>query len=505
MSGTVLTDGQLPATCRVLVVGGGLAGLETAKELERRGVTDVVVLEAGPAEDLRHVNSANSADTALRMWLQPESDASFRRPWAAQTPPHYTGSSGLRQRLGGRSLYWYGVTLPIEPWALTEPWWPSGVVSDLSVSWCGGEPLYQRVQTQLETWRRADSTLPPLVDETLSGQVAGFDLLATPAAIRRNSVDPDRWLAYSPLDAWREPDTGRVLRKPDGIRILSDSEVLHVTVRDGRCRGVLVRNRATGETREIAAPFVVLAAGTLENSRLSVQLLAEGGRLPARRLTGLSDHIVQGFFLPLDRSRAERILARIAPGNYYAPCAVRSNLFFEVLELPDGGALVDVRTTGEQLPSEDCYVECETDSDYPWSYRARAMPSEADLEVVEAQRGVLQQVWDDVALIAGCSRSTLEFGDFNNPGRTNAFVLPESIGAQAAGMALTWSSFLGVEDHEGGTLPVGRILAENLEFEGIRGVFAVGPGVFPRLGAANPSLTTLALAHRLAAELTDRC
>ena len=39
---------------------------------------------------------------------------------------------------------------------------------------------------------------------------------------------------------------------------------------------------------------------------------------------------------------------------------------------------------------------------------------------------------------------------------------------------------------------------ENHEFNHIKNLYAVGPSIFPRPGAANPSLTTLALSRRLA-------
>ncbi|HGH0635656.1 TPA: GMC family oxidoreductase, partial [Yersinia enterocolitica] len=48
------------------------------------------------------------------------------------------------------------------------------------------------------------------------------------------------------------------------------------------------------------------------------------------------------------------------------------------------------------------------------------------------------------------------------------------------------------------TLPLGEILNDNHEFNQINNLFAIGPSTFPRPGAANPSLTTLALSRRLA-------
>ena len=75
-------------------------------------------------------------------------------------------------------------------------------------------------------------------------------------------------------------------------------------------------------------------------------------------------------------------------------------------------------------------------------------------------------------------------------------LLPDAVRGMATNQPVTWSNTLGTEDHEGGTLPLGGILDDDGEFRSVRGLYAAGPATFPRLGAANPSLTTLALVHR---------
>ncbi|MEY9933115.1 choline dehydrogenase-like flavoprotein [Catenulispora sp. GP43] len=497
--------GAIPRTCRIAIVGAGLAGLEIAKELGRAGVTDVLVLESGPVGDPRHNNTAASSEDALRAWLAPGTDRYFDRPWESADPPHYTSPGGRRRRLGGRSLYWYGICLPIEDWALTAADWPAAVVSDLVASWRGGPSLYERIREQLAAWRTPKTPWPAFGAEPETGDLGGFMFRRTPMAVSRDAGGADRWYAYSALDTWRDPVTGGALAEMAGIRILTGADVTGVVVRDGAARGVLIRD-PEGSSMEITAEQVVLAAGTLENSRLGAQALYEAGALTEPRLTGLADHIVQGFFLKLSGAPARRILERLGPGDHFAagPESSRSNLFTEMIPLGDDGVLVDIRATGEQLPDERTAVVCEPASRGPWPMRVHAVPSDADLALIAAQREMLQTVHDDIARITGCVPSHLDFGSFTNPARTNAFVLPEDIGAAPRDVAVTWSSHLGVEDHEGGTLPLGRILDDDQGFRAVRGLSAAGPSTFPRLGAANPSLTTLALAHRLAAILADR-
>ncbi|WP_189967147.1 GMC oxidoreductase [Streptomyces violascens] len=481
--------------CRVVIAGGGLAGLEVARHLSALGVDDVLVVEAGPAEDLLHINSAHRPDQALRTFLDPADDPHFQRCWTSQSAPHYLANAGLRRRLGGRSLYWYGASLPVEDWALAD--WPESVVRDLRGSWRGGRPLYEQVAADLGVDPgRLDAQQPAL-------ELGGFRLVRTPQAETRFG-DEGRWYAYSPLDHWRDPVTGAALDGPRGIRFLCGTEVLSVDIEDGRACGLHVRESSTGATaRRISADAVVLAAGTIESSRLAIQALCaiDPGRSP--RLTGLTDHLVQGFFLRVrdaDAQGASHGLRGVVPGSYVTACedTVRSNLFITI-ERPEPGVLLfDVRLTGEQAPGPGSHVTCEPTGAYPWHTTVTAELAPADRDVVAGQREVLNKVWRQLAAEFSLDATPLVFDDFDHPVRTNAFVLPESIGAQTSQGPFTWSSLLGTEDHEGCTLPLGEVLDDRHEFAAVPGLYACGPATFPRMGAANPSLTTLALARRLA-------
>ncbi|MET9415929.1 GMC oxidoreductase [Streptomyces klenkii] len=498
---------------RVVIAGGGLAGLEVARQLAALGVEDVLVIEAGPAEDLLHIHSAHKPDQALRTFLDPAGDPHFHRPWKPESAPHYAANAGLRKRLGGRSLYWYGASLPVEDWALAD--WPESVAKDLRGSWRGGGPLYEQVAADLGVDpNRLDRQQPVL-------ELGGFRLVRTPQAETRFGAD-GRWYAYSPLDHWRDPVTGAALDGPRGIRFLCGTEVLSVDIEDGRACGVLVRETGpNAEARRISADSVVLAAGTIECSRLAIQALCaiDPGRPP--RLDGLTDHIVQGFFLRVRDAdgagdagdagggSASHGLSGVASGSYVAACedAVRSNLFITVERPEPGVRLFDVRLTGEQLPGTGSHVTCEPGGEYPWRTTVTADLAPADRDVVGRQRQVLEEVWRRLAAEFGLPTTPLVFDDFDHPVRTNAFVLPESIGAETSEGPFTWSSLLGTEDHEGCTLPLGGVLDDRHAFAAVPGLYACGPATFPRMGAANPSLTTLALARRLArflAEADDR-
>ncbi|MFC9825376.1 FAD-dependent oxidoreductase [Streptomyces erythrochromogenes] len=469
-----LTSAEAPQQCRVAVVGAGLAGLETARHLALAGVDDVVVLEAGPLGDPRHNNVAGPERRALSHWLAPEHDPYFRRPWLAADPPHYERGSGLRQRVGGRSLYWYGVLLPADDWALTAPWWPQQVVADLTRS------LYTDVTEDLRRWGG-----PPQPAAECAVDLAGYRLRPTPSAVRAGQGG---WFAYSPLDHWRDPQTGTRIAGPGGVQIVADCGIDAVHVERGRARGV--RLQRTG--RVVRADAVVLAAGTVENSRLAL------GALGADRLTGLADHITQGVFIRFDGAAAARVRSELPPGSYYTPmpAALRSNLFLDVTDRGEGNLLIDLRLTGEQMPSPYSSVDALPHG----GVTARVRLTDDDHALVSAQREAITGIWSSLPA-HWQANGQLIFAPFDQPDRTNRALLDSTVDRAPGGHPVTWSSPLGTEDHEGGTLGLGTILDDNHQFHAVEGLYAAGPSTFPRLGAANPGLTTLALARRLAARL----
>lgn len=475
---------------RVVLVGGGFAGLELARHLaagDAGGAHDILVVEGGPVGDPRHTNVLHDPATAATLWLDPRDDPYFRRPWTSTRSPHFGGNAGIRSRLGGRSLYWYGVTLPIEDWALAG--WPSDVVDDLVTSWRGGPPLYEVVAHDLGlTW--TDGT----ITGGLERELGGLRLRPVPRAVRAHPDAPGRWSAYSPLDHWRDPTAAGPLTLPPGVRLHTGATVSHVTHAGGRVTGVVT------DGRTITADRVVLCAGTVESSRLAVQALAgPGARMP--RLGGLADHIAQGFFVRLDAAALPRPLP-LRPGSYYLPFpAARSNVFLSLWRESRTEFVLDVKINGELPPDPDSYVTCDPGAGLPWAAEVHPAVSPAGHAVIAAQREVLAEVWAEVTA-AFAVDGKLEFGDYDDPPASNTAVLTR--GHHPFGEPRTWAGPLGAEDHEGGTLPLGTLLTTAHEFPTIAGLHATGPATFPRLGAANPSLTTMALARRLAAILSDR-
>lgn len=426
---------------QVVVVGAGLAGLETAWALHRRGMRDVLVLDAAPA------TGTGSAPAR----------------WQTSRPPHYVQTAFGPAAVGGRSLYWHGVVLRMEPWALAEPWWPRPIVDGL-----GG--LYAEVEADLQRW--AGSAAGGDADSALAGWLVAVGLdgaRPVPRAVRDG-------VAYSPLVHWTDDATApRIVAGWTAVELLAGSTAVRLRATNGRSE------------RVVHGDAVVLAAGTLETTRLLLQAGDAGGTA----VTGLNDHLVQGF-LALVRPTAVGLPAA-AEGFALVPgqAAARSNLFVRVRRWPGhvDRVLLDVWEMGEQLP------EGQTSLTVAGGRALRVDPglSAADRDVLNGQQHRLSQVWT----LAGLP-GTAAFPDL-----LAAPVAFDAARERVGDGPQVYAWPLGTVQHEGGALPLG---GEMLDADGrVRAAPAVsvtGPVAFPRPGAANPSLTTLALARRTAALLS---
>lgn len=480
----------IPADADTVIVGGGFSGLAIADEMARRGAAKVLVVEAGPDAGKLHYRTEFDGDTATAMWLDPERDRYAWRPYQGSGRT-FTGISALRRRLGGRSLYWHGIVLPIEPWALNSGQWPCAIVRDLTVEWDGGPPLYTRITQQLGEWAAPASAL----SSGRTVDIAGYRLAEAPYAVRRNP-DNARWRAYSPLERWS-----------GGAELRCEARVEEILMTGGRASGVRVEHG--GRRYSIMARNVVLAASTIENSRLAIQLLTAIGRLREARLTGLVDKVSQGFVatFPPDRLPDELREAatkyRVYVGG--ADLKLRSNLFLNFSVNPRGVAVVDAYLLGEQTSSAYGSVWCEPGAQAPWPTKVACSLCPEDAELVKAQKAELQRIYAWLCSVTGGGQPTqhLVFADDEEFGSAD---LPDLL-CRAEALArpqqpYTYAFPLGAELHEASTLPLGKILGDDLQFIDVPGLYACGPSVFPRTGAANPVLTTLALAVRLGSALS---
>ncbi len=490
----------------ILIIGGGLSGLQLAKDLSARNVTNVWMFEAGQNLGFQHIYLEYDDNYAQKLWQLLIEDPSYHRPWVSNTPPHYAGTSGLRRRLGGRSLYWHGGILRLEPWALEPTWWPESIISDLTQG-SNSEPSFYEMQEREIISDRAIRGSEFLA--SLLQSVGYIHAQPMPLAVHRQqiSLGDVRWAAYSPLDFWKQEmersDNKSITTLP---RIACNTEVLSVLAEKGKVSGVRVRDTLTKETYEISCPCIVLAAGTIENTRLALDVLFSGGYIEHPVLSGLSDHLVADYMyhLHLDHVPPEWNSSQIPsfiviPGTDVS----RFNLFVSVTRsnIDNNSIFIDTWGMGEQLPRPENTVYLDPTQSEPRLAYISASMSKSDLEMIRCQQQALSDLRDRLLRALGPSASILGHTVYASPQMVSDLsdALTKTLGTSTKALnPIQYVSPLGTVDHEGGTLPFGSILKDTGEFLNIRGLYAIGPCTFPRMGAANPSLTTLALAKRTA-------
>lgn len=505
---SIITFNTLPDYAKVVIIGGGFTGLQMALELHENNITDILVLDAGDITDGKHLNLVYGDEQAEKMWLYPELDSSFWRPWQSNTPPHYEAWAGLRRRLGGRSLYWQGITIPIEESVLSDPIWPDDIVHDLVVSWKNGPSLYKLLQQDIAKWRQIPETYESLTKRTkaLFDAIGYKETIVAPVMVRHHygKNREIRVSAYSPLEAWLNPEPTNVKTLPS---VACQVDAVGIILHGIQAKGVVVQNRANGEEKQVFCEYLILAAGTFENSRLAIQALSE---LHGRDITlyGLNDHINQGFIakVPLNKI-PQKLIPNIQPGTLFVikgDSSTKSNTFI-YFTIEDNEYLgLHIWAMGEQIPNTDSRVICHRNTKWPWTTVVTANLADEDKVVISRQQEELNKLWIKICNFTKAeSPPELEFADFGDPKGFLSTVLPRLEGLMSY-KPLTWSGPLGTGEHEAGTLAYNRIIKNNNEFIDINNLFAIGTCTFPRTGAATPSLTNMALIRRLADILGQR-
>ncbi|MFE7812255.1 FAD-dependent oxidoreductase [Streptomyces sp. NPDC057433] len=478
------SQGEIPESCSVLVLGAGMSGLSTALELGERGVRDIVVADPGPFTGFEH---RSRTPNTVPLPHAPS--------WWRSASPHYAELPGVTGPLGGRSRCWHGVLLPMSRRVL-ERHWPNDTTDRLLA---GGPGSYRAVMRELLEWQRASDG--PRPDRTLDDpreelKAIWPDLSLETVPQAGWSVDgPDGRLvwAYSPLMAWARRGLARHVGL-DLPRVVSGLRAISVQVEAGSVRGVLLAT-PDGGVREVRADVVVLAAGTLENTRLYAQALAEVGDT-VTRWPGLNDHVSHGYAIPLPSVLAERWTRsdhRFLRSDHEDE--LNANLFMEVHAAGLAAPVLDLWWMAQQ--EEPFHDEIRFDppnraasgGNTAWAGQVTASFSSADEEKISRRDEITGKLLE--ALNVGVAEER-GFVDFE----------PAAQAALATGTAHHYVSRLGTTDHEAGTVPLGRRLDFGGRSLSVGNLFVAGPATFPTSGAANPSLTILALAAHTAEAVT---
>jgi hypothetical protein len=464
---------------RVAVIGGGMAGLECTLEAADRGCR-IEIFEVGPRTRTRHV------DWDTRSLPGDEKSQSW-------TCDGWGPGGGLSERLGGRSLCYHGVLLELEPDALAvwEPVWRDRL--------CGENGLYASILSRL------GGGYSGLHSDGCGDAMSALGLRHVPQAARLDEAG--RFEAYSPVAAINAMiEAGKVG--------LTRGRVLAVS---SGANGRWAVEMSRDGDRVVCSGFdgCILAASAIGNIQILARSLARDVR------TKITDHFCVGAFL---RLRAGERLAPFRHPKLWSGFArmpeLGSNFFFlERPPLPNGDRLVEIMAVAEQQGGAQAYSDLLVERIGEDSLRTHVTANISERDKVrldEVRRRTLQ--WAEavadgsLAELRPCAAVAAEAHSGMHNGSDARWLGHDAALAaiRTSDSSNVFSRFelpYGAFEHEACTHPIGNAgpipVSTELEVTELPGVHAVGPGIFPRLGAANPALTILATSHWLGERLAE--
>lgn len=514
-------DRALELRANICLIGSGPAGLTIARELRHSGLSVLIVESGGLAEEVPSLSEIENVGE-----------------WRA------IDQQEVRNRIfGGTSHSWTGRCVPLDaldyearPW-LPSSGWPIG--PDDMAPYVRRAAGHLRIDPDFVTERPRPSSGPPFDSGVLKDISWQFS---------EDNVLRDEFTRFGPrFLAASAPNT----------TVLVHASVTHLTTNaDGsRMEAVEVGNRE-GKRATVRADAVVLAAGGIENARL---LLCSNRVVP----NGVGNaHDVVGRFLmdhprcnlgDFDLKQGRSIWDRF--GYYRAAVRRGTHLFI------DGVGLSGAVQHGERLLNCSAWLDDEKAPDDPldaakrllkrqsrnWAGDCRAVLSQPGLVARAVQDRlvhrkvtlhkmqrlcflcIVEQAPDrDSRISLGRRRDVLglpmpsvdwRIGELE---RITAIRLGHAVEAEFKRVGLPppqlvdWirhsrpdeAQFIDVAHPIGTTRmandPRQGVVDRNCGVHGVEGLFIAGSSVFPTAGHANPTLTIVALAVRLADHLKAR-
>ena len=448
----------------VIVVGSGPAGMTVAKKLDALTDLRVLIVESGVENVVAWELARVQAEGDLhKSYFQVHSQRVF----------------------GGTSNIWEGICAVLDERPFLADEWPF--------------PYRELYGYYPEAARILN--VPPVVHERPEAAVDGTS----------GSVVYRPWYFSTPVrfgEGLGENDGlgfANWLRDSTGVDILLDHTAMQLVTRSGVVEGVsLRRSNADARSFRVAGDSVVLAAGSIQNARLLLLSLGEEHSLPAlgRYLTD-HPHLFDLAYVEIEKAAIEGVMDRsgvpVAHGiALSSPFSKERSAHSATVELFDPlpvralltgrrkqafGAIATVRAEMAARESNNVHLS-RTEVDLLGQPLARVAMT---FDVAAVKNAVV--LLNAELVRAGIGR--IQFSG-NEPSSG-----PGRVPLAGGGGHLMGTTRMGNDPSRSVTDAIGRV-------HGFSNLYVAGSSLFPATSAANPTLTVVALALRLAEHLAGR-
>jgi len=545
MTSTLQTGDRTPVEdADVCVVGAGPAGAVLSYSLARRG-HDVVILEAGPRFD--------NEERVDRMKRQIHPDRADNEIWDMGGERDAYSASGehswpVNQRrvkgVGGTSLHWGSLVPRMQPKDF-EMQSRHGLARDWPFGYEDLRPYYVRVESEIGVAGDADTpNIAPREEPypmdgfershpnrlfEAAGEETGIEINTAPMAINKGSYDREECQGYGtcqfvcPSGAKYSADVHVEKAEAEGATVRTEVPVQRFEHGpDGEEVTEAVYKTPDGETYRQEADIFVAAAGAWETPRLL--LLSDSDQYP----DGLanSSGTLGKYFMAHPPASVIGMLAgeNTVPGAYGPQVTAAIYQFYDNNPPENGCVNMFITNTAGPSPATIAIGSEQFGDDL--------------LETVDSQYGSTLQInmnaemlpREDNRIVLDESKTDnhgnpvldvqVEPGEYARKGQETGLEagssLVEAIGGTvpyAEGTMTTEHDELGALSKGGyhplggtrmGTDPSESVVDPDLETHDLDNLYISGGGVFVTAGAANPTLTIMALSLKAADSIHER-
>jgi choline dehydrogenase-like flavoprotein len=508
----------------VCILGSGVAGGVVAQELLEAGIADVLMVEAGSPvvmQDTRTWYDVFAAE-ANPFATHTYEDADYDN--AGRTPIRLKGRH-LRAR-GGSTLAWSGLSYRLKPedFRLRSN---TGRGLDWPIDYAELEPYYTMAESTLQVAGDASDPghpprsepfpLPALPAQEIEGvfiqAMNELGFATQHACIARNSRSINGMseciktgtCEYCPVGARFSGDQliARLAERP-GFRLLTDTLAvkLRFSSRELASSAELV-TRATGELHSVEAGSFVICAGGVESPKL---LLASADDFWPRGVGNHSGHLgrflTDHVFQKCSGRASQANLRHVANQLWFGTTASRH--FDDVATQASGKFLLTPEyqffPLRERMLAGKRKEEIVRDLEQP---TVHAVQFQLEQHASEANFLELGDKRDSIGLPRTLIHHTLTPQAEDAAQRARATC--ESVLRRMGCSDLSWNQTR-LSSHVSGTCRMSRspdsgVVDENLKVHDAQNLHVCSSAVFPSVGAANPTVTIVALAHRLGRHL----